>query len=124
MMKGQLLSEYSFDLVTGLISEPFFGPYGNNVIEDFGLHVPCSADEFHKNWSAASMRQYPHQRDVFLKNVSVENLRQALSDNEALTVQYKITDKKGYQKDVRSTFSRFLDSSGNLCVRMKNEEAS
>ena len=123
-MKGQKLSEYSFNLITGLISEPFFGPYGNNVIEDFGLHVPCNADEFHKNWSATSMRLYPHQREVFLKTVSVENLKSVFSESEEISLQYKITDKKGYQKDVRSTISRFIDSAGDLCVWMKNEEGS
>lgn len=121
-MSRKIISSYRFSLQTGEMKEPFYGPYGNDVIADFGLSVPCSADEFHARWSATSMKPYPEQRERFLKAVSVEALRAVLRKKPRTGMKYSICDLKGNIRHIETQIELSLDSEEPFAV-MTNYKA-
>lgn len=109
-MDLRIISQYSFRLRDGILPEPFFGPYGNNVPEDFGLEPPCSIDEFHARWSSSSMGVFPEQREMFLRFVSSENLlAEREKGRDSVVTDYRIIDKKGMERLVHTKI-RFQQS--------------
>lgn len=108
-MERDVISRYRLSLQTGEIKEPFFGPYGNDVIADFGLSVPCMGDEFHARWSETSMKPYPEQRRRFLEAISTEHLRNALGEQPETEITYRICDLKGKTRCVRSQIELVFD---------------
>lgn len=96
--------------------------FGNDVIADFGLSVPCSADEFHACWCATSMKPYPEQRERFLTEVRVETLRDVLFKQPQTGMKYTICDLKRNTRHSEKQIELSLDGDEPFAV-MTNYKA-